>query len=70
MRARDVRAIVFCAAAVMALFVLSFLLFRNVLASLALAGAGAAWLGTRPRMRRVARRVRGDPDWSGYFKDD
>ena len=70
MRARDLRAIAFCVLVVAALFVVSFLLFRNPIASLALAGAGAVWLATRPRMRRVAHRLRGDPDWSGYFKND
>jgi len=25
---------------------------------------------TRPRMLRVYRRLRGEPDWGGYFKDD
>ena len=70
MRARDLRAIAFCVTSVAALFVLSFLLFHNYVASAALAGAIGVWLATRPRMRRVAHRLRGDPDWSGYFKND
>ena len=70
MRARDVRAIAFCAITAVLVLVVSFLAFRSVLGSVALT---AAWLGvvlTRPRMLRVIRRLRGDPDWSGYFKND
>lgn len=70
MRARDVRAILFCAGATLALLIVSYLAFRNPLASLALAAALAAWLVTRPRMQRVMRRMRGEADWSGYFKND
>jgi hypothetical protein len=70
MRARDLRAIVFCVGTTLALFFVSYLLFQSVIASLALAGAAAAWLVTRPRMQRVMRRLRGDPDWSGYFRND
>ena len=70
MRARDVRAIVFCTVTSLLLLVVSYVAFRSVLGSVALVGAYDAWLLTRPRMVRVIRRLRGDPDWSGYFKND
>ncbi|MCR5878158.1 hypothetical protein [Phenylobacterium sp. J367] len=70
MRPRDLRAILFCTATTVLLFALSYLAFRNYLASLALTGAWAAFALTRPRMLRVFRRLRGEPDWSGYFKND
>lgn len=70
MRARDLRAIVFCVTTTIALFVVSYLMFRSYLGTLALVGAYDAWLLTRPRMLRVFRRLRGEPDWSGYFKND
>jgi hypothetical protein len=70
MRARDIRAIAFCAITSLLLLVVSYLAFRSVFGSVALVGAYAAWLLTRPRMLRVIRRLRGDPDWSGYFKND
>jgi len=70
MRGRDVRAILFCVATTILLFVVSFLLFHNFIVTLALVAGYDAWLLTRPRMQRVFRRLRGDADWSGYFKND
>ncbi|WP_395674318.1 hypothetical protein [Phenylobacterium sp.] len=70
MRRRDLRAIVFWAAGNVVLLVGSFLAFRNPLATLALVCGWNAWLLTRPRAHRIIRRLRGDPDWSGYFKND
>ncbi|HEY8615172.1 hypothetical protein [Phenylobacterium sp.] len=70
MRARDLRAILFCAATTVLLFAVSGLAFRNWLVTLALTGAWAAFVLTRPRMLRVMRRLRGEPDWGGYFKND
>jgi hypothetical protein len=70
MRPRDLRAILFCAATTLVLLVASYLLVHSILVSLALTGAWDAWLLTRPRMVRVFRRLRGEPDWSGYFKND
>lgn len=67
MRARDVRAIVFCAVTTALLFAGAMVLLHNYLVALALTAAYGAWLLTRPRMIRVFRRLRGDPDWSGYF---
>ena len=67
MRARDVRAITFCAVTTVVVLVASWLLLGNYLASLALTGGYAALLLTRPRMQRVFARLRGDPDWSAYF---
>ncbi|WP_041373657.1 hypothetical protein [Phenylobacterium zucineum] len=70
MRARDVRAILFLAATTFLLLAGSYVLLQSVLVSLALAGAWLAFLLTRPRMQRVIRRLRGEPDWNGYFKND
>jgi hypothetical protein len=70
MRPRDLRAILFCATTTVLLFAVSFLALRNYFVSLALTGAWAAFVLTRPRMQRVFRRLRGEPDWSGYFKND
>lgn len=67
MRARDVRAIAFCAVTILMMLTASWLLLGSLLASLALTAGYAAWLLTRPRMLRVFRRLRGEPDWSGYF---
>ncbi len=69
MRARDVRAVVFCIVTATALMVLSYLALKMSLVTLALTGGYLAWLLTRPRMTRVMRRLRGGPDWSGYFKN-
>jgi len=70
MRARDVRAIVFWAASTAALLVAALLLSRSLLVAAGLAVAWSAFVLTRPRMRRVMRRLRGEPDWSGYFDND
>jgi hypothetical protein len=70
MRARDVRAIAFCAITTAAVLAVGYLATRNYLASLGVAAAYAAIVLTRPRMLRVFRRLRGDPDWSGYYKND
>ena len=67
MRARDVRAIAFCVVTVALLFAALMVLLHIYLVALALTGAYAVWLLTRPRMVRVIRRLRGDPDWSGYY---
>lgn len=70
MRARDARAIAFCVTAAILTFAVSWAALHNTLVSLALTAALAAFLATRPRMQRVIHRLRGDPDWSGYFKND
>ena len=70
MRARDVRAIAFCSVTTVVLLAGAFLASGSYVVSLALAAAYAAWLLTRPRMQRVISRLRGDPDWSGYFSDE
>jgi hypothetical protein len=67
MRARDIRAIGFCVITTTALFAVSLLLLHSYLAALGLTAAYAAWILTRPRMTRLLHRLRGDPDWSGYF---
>ena len=69
MRARDARAIAFCIVTTLLLLAVSWVLLHNYIVSLALTGGYAAWLLTRPRMQRVISRLRGDPDWSGYFSD-
>jgi len=70
MRARDVRAIAFCAVTTILVLGVCALVTRNYFASVGLAAAYAAVILTRPRMLRVFRRLRGDPDWSGYYKND
>ena len=70
MRARDVRAIAFCSVTTVVLLAGTLLILNNYVVSLALTAAYAAFLLTRPRMQRVISRLRGDPDWSGYFSDD
>jgi hypothetical protein len=69
MRRRDARAIVFCVTTTIAVFAISYVALANYLVSLALTGAWAAFVLTRPRMQRVFRRLRGEPDWSGYFEN-
>jgi hypothetical protein len=69
MRARDVRAITFCAVSIAGLFVLLLLVTRNYLVTLGATAAFAALVLTRPRMLRVFARLRGAPDWSGYFEN-
>ena len=70
MRPRDVRALAFCAVTILALAAVSFALTQSYLVALGLTGAYAAFVLTRPRMQRVFRRLRGEPDWGGYFRDD
>ncbi|HEX3700166.1 MAG TPA: hypothetical protein VHV27_05770 [Phenylobacterium sp.] len=70
MRPRDVRAIVFWLTTSLVLLVGVYLVSNSVIASVAVAGAYNCWLLTRPRMRRVFRRLRGETvDGSGYFYD-
>lgn len=70
MRARDIRAITFCVTTTVAVFLIVLFLGRNYIAAVAATGGWAALVLTRPRMLRVFRRLRGDSDWSGYFKND
>lgn len=70
MRARDVRAIAFCLLSMAALLVGALAFTRSLVISLALTAAYGALALTRPRMLRVYRRLRGEPDWSGYFDND
>ena len=70
MRARDVRAIAFCSITTVLMLAVTWVLLGNVLVSVALTGGYAAFVLTRPRMQRVFSRLRGDPDWSGYFSDE
>ena len=70
MRARDVRAILFWITSSLVLLAMSFLATHGVIASAAVTGAYNAWLLTRPRMRRVFRRMRGETTgFSGYYLD-
>jgi len=70
MRPRDVRAIAFCALTILGLAALSFVISQNYGVALGLTAAYAIFVLTRPRMLRVYRRLRGEPDWGGYFKND
>ncbi len=70
MRARDVRAISFWLSSSLVLLFGVYAATRSVIAAAALAAAYNAWLLTRPRMRRVFRRVRGENmDFTGYYID-
>jgi hypothetical protein len=69
MRPRDVRAITFCSVSIVLLFIVAFAASLNFLLALAATLAYAAFILTRPRMLRVYRRMRGEPDWSGYFDE-
>ena len=69
MRSRDVRAIAFCAISATALFAGSYLLFGELAVSGMLLAGYLIFVLTRPRMRRVRSRLRGDPDWSHYIQD-
>lgn len=69
MRARDVRALLFCATTTTLVVVVSYLVLHMLLVSVGLTLAYFAFVMTRPRMMRVMRRLRGEPDWSGYFKN-
>jgi len=67
-RPRDARAILFCITTTLVLLAASYLALRSVIISAALTAAWLAWVLTRPRMRRVARRLRGETDdWTGYY---
>jgi hypothetical protein len=70
MRARDVRAIAFCAASAIGLLLAALLILDSYLVAVAMTGAWLAFILTRPRMQRVIRRMRGEPDWGGYFRND
>jgi hypothetical protein len=69
MRSRDVRALAFCAVTIVGVAGLTLALSQTYLVTLGLTGAYAVFILTRPRMLRVYRRLRGEPDWGGYFKD-
>ena len=66
MRARDVRAILFCALTSLGLALLAYAVLKSVIVAAALTAAWLAWLLTRPRMRRVMRRLRGEPVDDGW----
>lgn len=70
MRRRDLRAIIFCVVTTLALAIISYALFRGFFVTLALVTGYVIWLLTRPRMVRLMRRARGEPDWGGYFKNE
>ena len=70
MRPRDLRAIAFCAVSIAAIAALSFVISQSSWLALGVTGSYAAFIATRPRMLRVYRRLRGESDWSGYFKND
>jgi hypothetical protein len=69
MRPRDARAILFCVVTILSLAALSLALSQSYLVAFGLTAAYAIFILTRPRMLRVYRRLRGEPDWGGYFKD-
>ena len=69
MRARDVRALIFCAVSTVTVMVVSYLALRMFVVTLALTGGYLVWVFTRPRMIRLMRRVNDAPDWSGYFRN-
>lgn len=69
MRARDARAIAFCVVTIAIVAIAAFMATDSFgLAALA-SGLYALWVLTRARMRRVIRRLRGQPDWSNYYWD-
>ena len=70
MRARDLRAITFCGVSMLVLLVGALALIRSLVVAVALTAAYGALILTRPRMIRVWRRLRGEPDWSGYIDND
>jgi hypothetical protein len=70
MRARDVRAIAFWITSSLVLLTAAYIATGGVIAPVALTAAYNAWLLTRPRMRRVFRRMRGETSgFSGYYID-
>lgn len=71
-RARDFRAILFCVVTSLLIAAGVFLVAHSVIVAAALTGAWLAWLLSRRRMRRVIRRLRGEPEddgWGGYFRN-
>lgn len=70
-RARDLRAIAFCVVTAPLAAYVAFSLISDRLIAGAVTVAYAAFIGTRPRMIRVYRRLRGENhwDWSGYYRD-
>jgi hypothetical protein len=70
MRSRDVRAIIFLFATSLAVFGMSWLAAHKLIVACALTAAYDVWLLTRPRMRRVVRRLRGETvDFTSYYQD-
>lgn len=69
MRARDIQALVFAGVSTCVVMVLSYAMLQAFLVTVALTGSYLVWLLTRPRMMRLLRRARGEPDWSGYFRN-
>jgi hypothetical protein len=70
LRGRDLRAIAFVSLSSLLLLAAAYLLTRSVIVSSALTSAWLAFALTRPRMRRVMRRLRGETDgWSSYYHD-
>lgn len=70
MRSRDVRAIAFWVGSSLVLFAAMFFVSRGLIAPAAATGAYNAWLLTRPRMRRVFARLRGETlEFHGYYID-
>jgi hypothetical protein len=70
LRARDIRALVFVGASSLALLVGTYFALRSVIVAAALTAAWLAWVLTRPRLRRVIKRLRGESDgWTGYYLD-
>ena len=70
MRPRDVRAIAFWLISSLALLVAVFIASHSVIAAAALVAAFNCWLLTRPRMKRVFKRLRGETvDFSSYYQD-
>ncbi|MDG2520290.1 hypothetical protein P7B02_01960 [Caulobacter segnis] len=60
LRARDLRAIAFLLLSTLAVLAASWSVMSNLAAALVVTAAYAVWLATRPRMLRVARRLRGE----------
>lgn len=70
MRARDVRAITFWIVSSLVLLLLVYIVSQSLIAAAALTVAYSVGLLTRPRMRRVLRRLRGETvDFSSYYYD-
>ena len=69
MRPRDARAIAFCVVTFVAVAAATFMVTDSFGLTALVAGLYAIWILTRARMRRVIRRLRGEPDWSNYYWD-